>query len=407
MIDAHEALVVVQLHIARADEIHAAQRVAVNALRRRPERHNALGDGRDAGIRNDVAGERSTRGRVDDLDARQRLAAGIRAVEQGAEVAGAESGRRHVGGSHPARLPALAGLVIEHEEGFVVPVVDFGNPHGTAEDASVLVLPQFVLGTARRTRGVEVVLEVVLRVQHIIAEELEPGAVELVGAGLQRDGELRACIGPVFGGVTAGLHLELLHGFDGRGEGHRIDAGLGDTYTVESSVLIGIPLAVGRNGDGRAGDRHAASASGQPVEAHAVAELHAGLQDRQTAQVAAVQGKLDDAALIHHLPQRGFVGVQQGRFRADLHPFALRTDLHAEVNARLLVQLQCDALARFRLEARHFDGDLIFTRVEQREVVVAGVGCQFRPLHTSAGVGDAYFGPGNDGGGSVADGSQD
>ena len=193
-----------------------------------------------------------------------------------------------------------------------------------------------------------------------------------IRARFQGDGELRAGVRAVLGRVSAGLYLELLDGF-GRGrERYRVDARLGDRDAIESGVLIGVALAIGADADGVARDGHAAAAAAVDVrQPHASAVLHARLQDRQRAQVAAVERQFFHAPRVHHLAQRGLIRVQQGGLAGHFHGLGFGADLHVEVDARLQVQLELDAGVRFRLEARRLDGDGVLARIEQRKVVVA------------------------------------
>src|SRR5207247_2437310 len=102
-------------------------------------------------------------------------------------------------------------LVIKHEEGAVLAVVDLRNPKRSADQAAVLVLAQSIFWLACRARCVEIVLKVIFSIEFIVAEKLEHATVELIGAGLQCDCELRPGMGAVLRGVSARLHFEFLN----------------------------------------------------------------------------------------------------------------------------------------------------------------------------------------------------
>src|SRR5215831_15871242 len=159
MIDAHKALIVIDDGVARPEIVRfAAERVAQRALGDWPVRHQALGCVRDPALRNDVAREWRAIERVVDLNRTQRVAAAVAPAQQGAQVSVAKLNRRMRGGLQLARLPMLAGLVIEHEECPVLAVVHLRNEYRTAEYAAVLVLPQLVLRIARLARNRKVVV---------------------------------------------------------------------------------------------------------------------------------------------------------------------------------------------------------------------------------------------------------
>ncbi|MCA2968151.1 MAG: hypothetical protein INH43_06520 [Acidobacteriaceae bacterium] len=72
----------------------------------------------------------------------------------------------------------------------------------------------------------------------VVAEELEQGAVVLVGAAFGGDVNL-AGTAAEFGGVDTGLDLELLEGFDGGEDDVEIEVDVGVGDAIEGVVTPG------------------------------------------------------------------------------------------------------------------------------------------------------------------------
>src|SRR6476646_3861690 len=75
-----------------------------------------------------------------------------------------------------------------------------------------------------------------------------------VGAALHGDGDLSAAAEAVLGGVSVGLNLELLNGFDGGDEVSDVNTGILGVDPVERYHLVGFADAICDNGETLPGD---------------------------------------------------------------------------------------------------------------------------------------------------------
>src|SRR5262245_6705645 len=112
-----------------------------------------------------------------------------------------------------------------------------------------------------------------LGVELVVAQEFEEGAMEVVGAALHRNCDLRAATETIFGGVGASLDFEFLDRFNGRHEIRDVDARVFGVDAVETDDLMNLALAIGADGESLAGNRETAEAV---AAAGAITELHAG-----------------------------------------------------------------------------------------------------------------------------------
>src|SRR5262249_39348832 len=182
--------------------------------------------------------------------------------------------------------------------------------NGAAEGPAELVLPELGLGPAGEV-GDEVV-----GVELVVAQELEGRAVEFVGPRL--DGNVHGVAGgvAVFGREVVGLHLEFLHGVDGGDVGDAVAADVAGevadvvVHAVEQDVVGGVAAAAGD--EGKVGGE-AAKRSGA-----------AGEQSEEEG-IAAVEGQLDDAAVLNDLAQRRSLRIQQRGRSLDHHGFGDRS----------------------------------------------------------------------------------
>ena len=79
------------------------------------------------------------------------------------------------------------------------------------------------------------VSEEIIRVESVVAQELEQHAVEIVGAGFDGCVDHRSRGMSELGGEGARLHLELLHRIHGRDEGDPIPA---NCARVRNGVIV-------------------------------------------------------------------------------------------------------------------------------------------------------------------------
>src|SRR6185437_14382631 len=122
-------------------------------------------------------------------------------------------------------------FVIGHEEGLIAPVVEFRNIDRTADFETKLVLAK------RGFRGAGL-LEVIARVQHVVAKELEERAVQIVGAGFGNQVQMRAEIRPVLRRIRPGLNFEFLNGIDGRMERSSSDQVVYNRNSVKRDAVL-------------------------------------------------------------------------------------------------------------------------------------------------------------------------
>ena len=97
----------------------------------------------------------------------------------------------------------------------------------------------------RIARRVEVVLKVVFRVEHLVAEEFIRRAVQGVRTRPHHHDELGAGVSAVLGRIAAGENLDFLHRFGGRRPGHRVYASLRGHHAVQRRMLIHLTLTIG------------------------------------------------------------------------------------------------------------------------------------------------------------------
>ena len=174
---------------------------------------------------------------------------------------------------------------------------------GAAERAAELVLLEVRLGAAGA------VVEEVVRVERVVAVELEAAAVQRVRARLDLQVDDAAERPAELGRVGAGLHLELVERVDAREDDDRLQPGLVVVDAVEHVVVVARPLAVGRE-----------RRRGAPGEAAGAVDVRAGdaAQDagdgaRQVDEVAAVERQRLDLLVGDRRAELGRGGLQQRR----------------------------------------------------------------------------------------------
>ena len=143
-------------------------------------------------------------------------------------------------------LCLAAALVVAEEERLVL-------EHRAAEGAAELILREIGLGTVRA------VVEEVVRVEGIVAVELEAAAVQLVRTGLDLQVDYATQRAAEFRGIGGGLELELVQGIDARKDHDGLEPGLVVVDAIEHVVVVARALTVGgKRGGGTPG--HAAGA---------------------------------------------------------------------------------------------------------------------------------------------------
>ena len=162
-------------------------------------------------------------------------------------------------------------------------------------------------------------VEEILRVQIVVAQIFVEHAVDLVGAGLGGEVDLRAGAASELGGVGAGLHLEFLDGFGGDRDGVLVDRQIVVVHAVEQEVIGLFARAVD-------GDRPALGLVLRTF--HAL--IRAGDQQVQLQEIPAVQRQLGDFLVIDDIADGGRIGTS---LRAPRPP-PRRSPPHRRASAR-------------------------------------------------------------------------
>ena len=109
-------------------------------------------------------------------------------------------------GAAGAEAEALIG---KKEKGFVLTVVELGDPDGTADRSA-----EVILGVYRPFRTTEII-EPVVRVQFPVPQEIIAGTVQFIGAGFYRKAYNAIAGLPVFSGEVALQYAKFIHGVRG------------------------------------------------------------------------------------------------------------------------------------------------------------------------------------------------
>ena len=201
----------------------------------------------------------------------------------------------------------------------------------------------------RRLVGVGVV-EVIPRVQRVIAEKPEGGTAEAVSARARHRGHDAAAAPAVLRAVVVDEDLELADGFNPEQATGRAARG-----AIPLKVHVGpIELIVDLVRPGT-GHRH--------LRAHAAVDLtrssrrcqHAGLQEGQLAEVAAVQWQLANLLGVDHRRDRRRRGIDHRGVAADRHDVLEATDANRHVQGQALADAEPDVGTPRRLEALQLD----------------------------------------------------
>ena len=99
----------------------------------------------------------------------------------------------------------------------------------------------------------------------------------------------------------------------------------------------------------------------------------------QLQEVAPVERHVYDALVIDHGADRRILRGYQSRGAGYFNDFAHRPDFHGEVEARRLLYLELDIVSCDGAEAGHLHFEIVFPRLERREIIDAGLVADSRP----------------------------
>ncbi len=210
----------------------------------------------------------------------------------------------------------------------------------TAERAAELIALEGIAHQRRR----------IARIELIVADKLERVAMQAVATRLRHGVDRAARVLAILGGQRARFNLEFLQRI---GEGERqvqvvegivmsaaieyVGGSIGQTAADRGDCLVGVILGgdqIGIGSDGRsAGEKN------------------------QIGGIAAVQGKIDHALLIHHLPDSGAARLNHRCRCFNHHLLRNITYLQPGVDGRIGIHLQDNAVLYISIEAflTHFE----------------------------------------------------
>ena len=262
---------------------------------------------------------------------------------------------------------------------------------GSTDVIAEVVVAELVLGDGEKVAGVELV----------IAEILEDGAVEMVGAVAGDDVEGDSGSASPFGGHVGGLHLHFRNEV-GVDVVHQAAVGAGDK--IESSI-DGEVLRVGAVAvDGLIGRREGRGHR----ELIGVGDDRAGYEGDEVDVIVAVERELVDLLGVNDAGEVAGDGVESfADLGGDVHGDGDVADLEFEVGCGATVGDDGDAGLLLALEAGLGDVDVIGSDGEVGDDIEAIGICLGEPSVLRVGVADGDFGGGDDGSGQVGDGAGD
>jgi len=190
-----------------------------------------------------------------------------------------------------------------------------------------------------------------------------------VAARLGQHVDLRGLVAKL-GGINAGLHFELLKRVDGGKHDVGEEVGVGIVHAIEREVVEHDALSGGGNGLVGA------------VAAFAGARLSGGRREcigvggkSHKAEVGApIEGQFDNGLVLDDGSDGGIFRLEEVGLRGDFDGFADLADLKSYIEADRLLNLHFDVIAGSRFEARVFGLDVVETRGNRGERIIAGGG---------------------------------
>src|ERR1019366_4127777 len=210
-----------------------------------------------------------------------------------------------------------------------------------------------VLFQRSRELGVGNGVEKVAGVRHTVAPKREPGAVNLVGAGLETHVNHRSRLPPEFGRCKF-FHVKLLNRVDGQ-NGRRIPS---DTGAVDDG-LAGVGLAVEQALNKVGVVFRAQSVRARRRESSAWISRPAGTQLEQVLVVPAIQRQIVDLRVAQRAAQSGGGSVDQRNLLGYDHRLGNLPGREGDVDAHVLRDFHDDVYALHGFETLRFCANLV------------------------------------------------
>ena len=203
------------------------------------------------------------------------------------------------------------------------------------------------------------IVEVIVRVEPIVAHEFERAPVKSVGAGLGDDVNERRCFPAELRGIHRLLNLELLNGVNRRADDEIIEVLVGHFDAVDQVdvVAAALPVHVGE----RAGLAEGRTASPAGRNRHAVGQL------RELDELPAIEWHLLDLAVVDDLEDLRVGDAEKRRVGSDRNRVGELAELQRDRQVDLLADPQCQPLLFEPFEAGQLNRQLVVADRERRE----------------------------------------
>ncbi len=213
-------------------------------------------------------------------------------------------------------------------------MIEAWNRRRAAQHCAKLVPPQFAL----------VPIEKIPCVEQIVAKEFEQRPVQAVSARLENHVHHSAREPSVLGGVSGGLHLELLQGIQRRPS---LRSGVSRVLVVEA--VDDDVTAVG-----------AGSVHGHPRAFRSLlGRLNARHHEGEIGEVAAFQGHPRQLLARDHVAPRAVLGIEQRNLGLHFHGFRKRAHFEPRIQPRRLIHLEFEAGFSHGAESGAFNGHFV------------------------------------------------
>ncbi len=224
--------------------------------------------------------------------------------------------------------------------------------------------------------------------------------MEAVGAGLGSDVDDSAKREAVFGGHGTGLDFKFLHRVDGEVGVEVGVVAVGRDHAIDQHIVDGVGTAVD------APIAEAGAAVGESALNGSGVGMNVGGEQDEGERIASVEGQFLDVTVFDDLSDGAVFGVDDRRGTGDLDGFGDGSDIEADIDFGLLIDLQDDPGADGFLEAGMLGDDLIGADVQGGsgvETVLIGFGVDGA---VGIDVDDGDFCAGDGGSAGIGDGTE-